>query len=62
MEDVRAPPTATSLLRFGLEYSSSDGDKKRPIMIHRAIFGSLERFFGVLIESTAGDFPFWIAP
>merc|ERR1719201_2587758 len=48
--------------RFGLEYTSADGSKQRPIMLHRAIFGSLERFFGVLIESTAGDFPFWIAP
>ena len=48
--------------RFGLEYTSDDGSKQQPIMLHRAIFGSLERFFGVLIESTAGDFPFWIAP
>jgi len=48
--------------RFELEYTSADGTKERPIMLHRAIFGSLERFFGVLIESTAGDFPFWIAP
>ena len=42
--------------RFGLEYTSDDGTKQQPIMVHRAIFGSLERFFGVLIESTAGDF------
>ena len=48
--------------RFELEYTSDDGSKKRPIMLHRAIYGSVERFFGVLIESTAGDFPFWIAP
>ena len=48
--------------RFELEYTSDDGTKQQPIMLHRAIFGSLERFFGVLIESTAGDFPFWIAP
>ncbi|KAL1526687.1 hypothetical protein AB1Y20_015389 [Prymnesium parvum] len=48
--------------RFGLEYTGADGKKDQPIMLHRAIFGSLERFFGVLIESTAGDFPFWIAP
>jgi threonyl-tRNA synthetase len=48
--------------RFGLEYTSSEGAKEQPIMVHRAIFGSLERFFGVLIESTAGDFPFWLAP
>lgn len=48
--------------RFDLEYTSSDQSKLRPIMVHRAIFGSLERFFGVLIENTAGDFPLWIAP
>jgi threonyl-tRNA synthetase len=48
--------------RFGLEYTTADGDKAQPIMLHRAIFGSLERFFGVLIESTAGNFPLWIAP
>ncbi len=48
--------------RFDLEYASSDQTKLRPIMVHRAIFGSLERFFGVLIENTAGDFPLWIAP
>ena len=38
------------------------GTKERPIMVHRAIFGSLERFFGILIENTAGDFPLWLAP
>ncbi|KAL3933485.1 MAG: hypothetical protein SGPRY_000256 [Prymnesium sp.] len=48
--------------RFELEYTSAEGTKEQPIMLHRAIFGSLERFFGVLIESTAGDFPLWIAP
>ena len=48
--------------RFGLEYRAASGTAERPIMVHRAIFGSIERFFGVLIESTAGDFPFWIAP
>jgi len=48
--------------RFDMEYASADGTKERPIMVHRAIFGSLERFFGVLLESTAGDFPFWLAP
>jgi len=48
--------------RFGLEYKSSEGTLERPIMVHRAIFGSLERFFGVLIENTAGDFPLWINP
>jgi threonyl-tRNA synthetase len=48
--------------RFELEYTASDGTKQRPIMVHRAIFGSLERFFGVLLESTAGDLPYWLAP
>merc|ERR1719440_2228890 len=48
--------------RFDLKYVASSGEKEQPIMLHRAIFGSIERFFGVLIESTAGDFPFWIAP
>ncbi|MBI4435239.1 threonine--tRNA ligase [Candidatus Uhrbacteria bacterium] len=48
--------------RFGLEYADSDGTKKRPVMVHRAISGSLERFTAVLIEHYAGAFPFWIAP
>lgn len=48
--------------RFNLEYTSSDGSKKRPIMIHRALFGSIERFFGVLLEHYAGAFPVWLAP
>jgi threonyl-tRNA synthetase len=48
--------------RFCLEYTSPEGERERPIMLHRAIFGSIERFFGVLIESTAGDFPLWISP
>ncbi len=48
--------------RFGLEYVSADNTRQRPIMIHRAIFGSLERFFGILIEHYAGDFPLWLAP
>jgi threonyl-tRNA synthetase len=48
--------------RFDLDYAAPDGTKQRPIMLHRAIFGSIERFFGVLIESTAGDFPLWVAP
>lgn len=48
--------------RFDLEYVTADGTKERPIMLHRAIFGSLERFFGILVENTAGDFPFWLAP
>jgi threonyl-tRNA synthetase len=48
--------------RFELEYVSSDQSKHRPIMVHRAIFGSLERFYGILIENTAGDFPLWLTP
>jgi threonyl-tRNA synthetase len=48
--------------RFGLEYVAADGSRQRPIMIHRAIFGSLERFFGIMTENYAGDFPFWLAP
>ncbi|MDY3127980.1 MAG: threonine--tRNA ligase [Corynebacterium sp.] len=48
--------------RFELEYTASDGTKKRPIMIHRALFGSIERFFGVLLEHYAGAFPAWLAP
>ena len=48
--------------RFGMEYVSSDGDRKQPIMLHRAIFGSIERFFGILVESTAGDLPLWLSP
>ncbi|MET9213810.1 MULTISPECIES: threonine--tRNA ligase [unclassified Nocardia] len=48
--------------RFDLEYTSSDGTKQRPVMIHRALFGSIERFFGVLTEHYAGAFPAWLAP
>lgn len=48
--------------RFNLEYVGSDGQKHRPVIIHRAPFGSLERFIGVLIEHFAGDFPLWLAP
>ena len=48
--------------RFELEYTASDGSKRRPIMIHRALFGSIERFFGVLLEHYAGAFPVWLAP
>jgi threonyl-tRNA synthetase len=48
--------------RFDMEYVAIDGTRQRPIMIHRAIFGSLERFFGILIENYAGDFPLWLAP
>jgi threonyl-tRNA synthetase len=48
--------------RFGLEYIGSDGARHRPIMLHRALFGSIERFFGVLIEHYAGAFPTWLSP
>ena len=48
--------------RFELEYTGEDGEKHRPIMIHRAIFGSMERFIGILIEHYAGKFPVWLAP
>lgn len=48
--------------RFALEYTDSDGSRKRPIMLHRAIFGSFERFIGVLIEHYRGIFPLWLAP
>ena len=48
--------------RFELEYVADDGERKRPVMIHRALMGSVERFFGVLIEHYAGNFPAWLAP
>lgn len=48
--------------RFELEYVDKDGSRQRPIMVHRAIFGSVERFFGILVESFAGEFPLWLAP
>ena len=48
--------------RFELEYTGEDGEKHRPVMVHRALFGSIERFFGVLIEHYAGAFPLWLAP
>lgn len=48
--------------RFGLEYTASDGSRQRPVMIHRALFGSIERFFGVLTEHYAGAFPAWLSP
>ena len=47
---------------FGLEYTASDGSRQEPIMIHRALFGSIERFFGILTEHYAGAFPAWLAP
>ena len=49
-------------LRFQLEYTGADGEKHRPIMIHRVVFGSIERFLGILIEHFAGAFPTWLAP
>ena len=48
--------------RFDLEYVASDGERRRPVMIHRALFGSIERFFGVLVEHFAGNLPLWLAP
>ncbi|MBS0604774.1 MAG: threonine--tRNA ligase [Verrucomicrobia bacterium] len=48
--------------KFQLEYMDSDGQLKRPVMIHRALFGSIERFFGILIEHFAGRFPLWLSP
>ncbi len=49
-------------LNFDLKYTDSDGAQKRPVMIHRAIFGSFERFIGILIENFKGAFPFWLSP
>ncbi|WP_201517246.1 threonine--tRNA ligase [Gulosibacter hominis] len=48
--------------RFDLEYAAADGTRQRPVMIHRALFGAIERFFGVLVEHYAGAFPMWLAP
>ncbi len=48
--------------RFGLTYVASDNTQKRPFMVHRALLGSLERFFGVLVEHYGGAFPAWLAP
>lgn len=48
--------------RFELEYVDNNGERKQPIMVHRAIYGSVERFFGMLVESYAGEFPLWLAP
>jgi threonyl-tRNA synthetase len=48
--------------RFGLEYQAADGTRQQPVMIHRALFGSIERFFGILTEHYAGAFPAWLAP
>ena len=49
-------------INFELEYTDADGSKKRPIMLHRVCFGSIERFIGILIEHYAGKFPTWLAP
>ena len=48
--------------RFGLEYTAADGTRQRPVLIHRALFGSIERFFGILTEHYAGAFPAWLSP
>ncbi len=48
--------------RFDLEFTAADGTRQRPVMIHRALFGSIERFFGILTEHYAGAFPAWLAP
>ena len=48
--------------RFGLEYVGEDGKRHQPLMVHRALYGSIERFFGVLIEHYAGAFPVWLSP
>ncbi|MBX4200728.1 threonine--tRNA ligase [Candidatus Parcubacteria bacterium] len=49
-------------MRFGLEYAAEDGTKKTPVMIHKALLGTIDRFLGVYIEHTAGNFPLWLAP
>ena len=49
-------------MRFEAEYTAADGQKRRPIMIHRVVFGSIERFIGILTEHYAGKFPLWLAP
>ncbi len=48
--------------RFDLEYVAEDGKKHQPLMVHRALYGSIERFFGILVEHYAGAFPVWLAP
>ena len=48
--------------RFQLEYTAEDGKKHQPLMVHRALFGSVERFFGILVEHYAGAFPVWLSP
>ena len=48
--------------RFNLEFINTDGNKERPVVIHRAMLGSIERFIGILLEHTSGDLPIWLAP
>jgi len=48
--------------RLGIEYTAADGEKKRPVMLHRALLGSMERFIGILIENYGGALPVWLAP
>ena len=48
--------------RFKLDFINSDGEKEKPVVIHRAMLGSIERFIGILLEHTSGDLPFWLAP
>ena len=48
--------------RFELEYTGADGEKHRPVMIHRVVLGSIERFIGIITEHYAGAFPVWLAP
>ena len=59
---VRDDDDREKYLRFDLGYTGADNDSHRPIMIHRALLGSIERFFGILIEHYAGNFPVWLAP
>ena len=49
-------------VRFDLTYIDNDGSRKRPVMVHRVIYGAIERFFGILIEHFAGAFPLWLSP
>ena len=49
-------------LNFGLEYVDENGERQRPIMVHRVVYGSIERFIGILTEHFAGKFPTWLAP
>ena len=59
---VRSSLTSSCHMRFNCEYIGADGEKHRPIMIHRVVFGSIERFIGILIEHFAGAFPTWLSP